>query len=56
MSPAKTKPKSAKPAGKKRETRIEATRHRDTGVNIPTEEHRDFVADGEKTPGSGLQW
>lgn len=31
-------------------TKVEATRHQDTRVNIPTEELRDFVAEDEKTP------
>jgi adenine-specific DNA-methyltransferase len=36
---------------KKRSTEITSIRHkRDTRVNIPTEELRDFVADDEKAP------
>jgi adenine-specific DNA-methyltransferase len=31
-------------------TRIDALRHQDTRVNIPTEELRDFVADDERAP------
>ncbi len=31
-------------------TSVDAIRHQDTRVNIPTEELRDFVADAETTP------
>lgn len=39
-----------KPATKKVPTEIGATRHKDTRLNIPTEELRDFVADDERHP------
>src|SRR5713226_9253011 len=31
-------------------TRVEAIKHKDSRVNIPTEELRDFVADDERVP------
>ena len=31
-------------------TPVDAIKHKDTRVNIPTEELRDFVAEDEKTP------
>ena len=39
-----------KAAAKKAPTEIKATRHRDTRLNIPTEELRDFVDDDERNP------
>ncbi len=39
-----------RPKTAKGPTPVEAIKHKDTRVNIPTEELRDFVADDEQTP------
>src|ERR1039457_7188724 len=36
--------------GKTAQTDVDSIRHKDKRANIPTEELRDFVADGEKSP------
>src|ERR1039458_1799632 len=40
--------------GKTAQTDVDSIRHKDKRANIPTEELRDFVADGEKSPRTRL--
>lgn len=39
-----------KPSRSKGPTPVESIKHKDSRVNIPTEELRDFVADEEQAP------
>src|SRR3989304_182187 len=44
------RPMAKKPPKSKGPTPVESIRHKDSRINIPTEELRDFVADDERAP------
>src|SRR5438094_9999723 len=50
QSPASSRSLSSAGGSRNRQTPVDSIKHKDSRVNIPTEELRDFVADDERAP------